>query len=123
MMATMAEELTDEQVDALTNQLRVHKDALVTMLEQSRDGARPVDLDQPIGRLSRMDAIQQQHMLTANRRNSERRLRLIRSALDAASRGEYGMCAECEEPIGFRRLQAKPESRLCLDCQRAAEKR
>ena len=117
----MADELTDEQVQQLVSDLRALQLELGAALEQSREGVKPVELDQPIGRLSRMDAIQQQNMLAATRRNTELRVRKIRAALAAAERGEYGNCVECEEPIGFRRLRARPESRLCLHCQRALE--
>lgn len=119
----MADELTEQQVQQMVSELRALQVDLTTMLERSKEGSRPVQLDQPIGRLSRMDAIQQQKMLAANRRSTEVRLRQVKAALAAAERGEYGECVECEEPIGYRRLCARPESRLCLDCQRAAERR
>lgn len=121
-MAPMAEELSEREVQQLVSDLRALEIELTTMLERSKEGAKPVELDQPIGRLSRMDAIQQQKMLAANRRSTELRMRKVRASLAAAERGEYGMCLECEEPIGYRRLRAKPESRLCLGCQRASER-
>jgi DnaK suppressor protein len=35
----------------------------------------------------------------------------------------YGLCEECGNEIGFSRLQARPEARLCITCQTRAEKR
>ena len=118
----MAEELTSEQQRQLQADLVALQASLVQMLEQSSDGDQPVDLEQPIGRLSRMDAIQQQKMRAANRRSSALRLQKVRAALALIERGEYGDCAECEEPIGFPRLRAQPESRLCLSCRRLSER-
>ncbi len=117
----MSDDLTTEQVGELRDDLHALKRSLDEMLDISRDGVRPVELDQPIGRISRIDAIQQQKMLTANRNNSKRRLRLVHAALASLERDEYRLCVECEEPINYRRLKAKPESRFCLDCQRAQE--
>ncbi|MCK5912686.1 MAG: TraR/DksA C4-type zinc finger protein, partial [Desulfuromusa sp.] len=34
----------------------------------------------------------------------------------------YGECRMCEEPIGYPRLQVRPESPFCLECQKQAEK-
>ncbi|HEY0061872.1 MAG TPA: TraR/DksA family transcriptional regulator [Telluria sp.] len=50
-------------------------------------------------------------------------LRTIRHALAKFEDGSYGECEECGNPIGFSRLQARPEARLCITCQTRAEKR
>ncbi|PWF48513.1 TraR/DksA family transcriptional regulator [Massilia glaciei] len=47
----------------------------------------------------------------------------IRRALARFDDGSYGMCDECGQNIGFSRLQARPEARLCIACQTRAEKR
>ncbi len=118
----MAEvELTTEQADSLRRELVSERSHLEAMLKLSKDGARPVGLSEPIGRLTRMDAIQQQQMTKATRAGHERRLRLIESALNAYDAGDYGLCRECEEPVGYRRLQARPEAPFCLECQSQRE--
>jgi DnaK suppressor protein len=50
-------------------------------------------------------------------------LRSVRYALAKFDDGTYGECEECGNPIGFSRLQARPEARLCIACQTRAEKR
>ena len=50
-------------------------------------------------------------------------LRMIKHALAKFDDGSYGECEECGNPIGFSRLQARPEARLCIQCQTRAEKR
>jgi DnaK suppressor protein len=122
MVPAMGEELSPEQMRELTNDLRGLEKQLRAAMEMSKDGAKPVDLDEPIGRVSRMDAIQQQSMIASNRAASRARLGRVGEALAAIERGEYGACARCEEPIAFRRLKAKPESRLCVACQGASER-
>ena len=114
-------ELTDEQLRELAAVLEKSRRALEAQLKISKEGAKPVGLDNPIGRLSRMDAIQQQQMTKANRASAERRLRQVTASLDAIARGEYGYCRSCEEPVGYRRLKARPETPFCLDCQDARE--
>jgi DnaK suppressor protein len=118
------EELTSAQVETLREQLEKLKLDLDAQLLSSADAAKPVKLDQSaVGRLSRMDAMQGQAMAQATRRGMELRLAQCNSALQAALHGEYGFCRRCEEPIGFKRLSARPEAPFCLECQSATERR
>jgi DnaK suppressor protein len=50
-------------------------------------------------------------------------VQVLRRALAKFDDGSYGECEECGSPIGFSRLQARPEARLCISCQTRAEKR
>jgi DnaK suppressor protein len=44
-------------------------------------------------------------------------LREISDALHRLDQETYGICAECEEPISARRLDAVPWARYCVTCQ------
>jgi DnaK suppressor protein len=114
-------ELSSAQVEQLHHNLVALEKQLRAALEGSTEGAKPVDLDQPIGRLSRMDAIQQKEMACASRATQLARLRQVAGAMARIRGGDYGLCAGCEEPIGFKRLSARPEAPLCLRCQSARE--
>lgn len=48
---------------------------------------------------------------------------LLRHALAKFDDDGYGLCEECGGDIGFSRLQARPEARLCIACQTRLEKR
>lgn len=113
--------LNDEQKEELRGDLTAAREELARSIESAADGARPVALDQPIGRLSRMDAMQQQSMAKANRLAAKQRLGRVEVALERFGRGDYGVCIECEEPIGYPRLKAKPEAALCIACQNRQE--
>lgn len=116
------EELTHAQVRALQARLVELVTELENALEASASSANPVVLDQSsVGRLSRMDAMQQQAMAKATRDKAQLRLAQCKIALSAFDREEYGLCRKCEEPIGYRRLSAKPEAPFCVECQRDAD--
>jgi DnaK suppressor protein len=117
----MSEPLTDDELRELGERLRTSADEIEAVLASSKDSERPVDLEEPIGRISRMDAIQQQKMATANRRRLEGRLLAIRAAMVRHESGAYGDCALCDDPIGFGRLCARPETPLCMPCQTERE--
>ena len=116
-------ELTKQQLAELHQNLLELRKELQQLLEHSCDGAQPVSLDEPIGRLSRMDAMQQQSMVQANRRTTQTRLTRIEAALRRHTNDEYGLCVGCEEEIGYARLQAQPEAPFCIACQSNKEAR
>lgn len=116
------DELTDDRIEELRTILSELRDELETTLEGAAEGSRPVSLDQPIGRVSRVDALQQQEMAQANRRNVEIRLAQVRQALSALDSGDYGYCRKCEEPIAYERLRSRPEAPFCVQCQRGSER-
>ena len=114
-------ELSEQKKQKLYNELLALRDELQKLLADSSDGAQPVSLDEPIGRLSRMDAMQQQSMVQANRRTAQTRLTRIETALRRCANDDYGLCANCEEEIGYARLKAQPEAPFCIDCQSSKE--
>jgi DnaK suppressor protein len=65
--------------------------------------------------------MQQQSMAKAEVRRAEVSLEQIGSALEFIEEGTYGYCKMCEEPIGFRRLNARPSSPFCIACLQGAE--
>lgn len=115
--------LTVQQKDELHRELLKLREELQKLLEDSSRGAQPVSLDEPIGRLSRMDAMQQQSMVQANRRTAQTRLTRIEAALRRYENNDYGLCVECEEEIGYARLKAQPEALFCINCQGTKEAR
>ena len=117
------DELTAQEIDELTEVLEALEADLSQVLEETVENAQPVELDQPIGRLSRMDAIQQQKMQSASREAQKIQLAQTRRALEAIKNEEYGFCRRCEEPIGVKRLRIKPEAPFCVRCQGAREQR
>ena len=115
-------ELTPEQLEELHQDLLAERLRLLAHLRLSREGSKPVDLGTPIGRLSRMDAIQQQEMTKAGRSTFETKLSQVEASLEMYRKGEYGQCRFCEESIGYRRLKACPEAPFCLRCQDTRER-
>lgn len=87
-------------------------------LLQSNAG-ETVELDQSkIGRLSRMDAMQQQKMAEANLQKAAEKLVRYRNVLQMLEQetDEFGYCVQCDELIPFKRLCLRPESRICVPC-------
>ena len=115
--------LNNSQTSKLRALLVENSDTLKQQLALAKEGAEPVTLDQQsVGRVSRIDAIQQQQMSVASRDQASLMLNQVNAALQRIELNEYGFCIECAEPIGIARLQAQPHTPNCLDCQSALEK-
>jgi len=108
--------LTKQQIDELKTELEDLSKKTVAQIEKLEESSRPVSLDESIGRLSRMDAINQQNMAMAGLESAKQRLTLIEAALVRLADGEYGLCLLCKKPISWERLQAKPEALACIKC-------
>jgi DnaK suppressor protein len=115
--ARLDDELTEGQLAELRALLTATRAELERGRAGSRENAKPVDLDLSIGRLSRMDAMQQQQMAMARKERVETQLAQIRGALSRMDAGTYGECVRCGEPIGHARLRARPEAAVCRECQ------
>lgn len=113
----MSDELNEAQLAELKTLLEKAEQDVAQGLSASSADAKPVDLGLSIGRLSRVDALQQQHMAMARRQRVEVQLQQVRSALSRMKSGTYGACIKCGEPIEFARLKARPETPVCRDCQ------
>ena len=50
------------------------------------------------------------------------RLVEVEAALERLDNGTYGTCEGCGELIAVERLEALPETRMCLDCRRESER-
>ena len=102
--------------------LTARQKQLEELLGNNDASTRPVTLDQQsVGRVSRIDAIQQQQMALANQQQAAELLQRIEFALRRIDDGSYGSCLDCGEDIAEARLQAQPWASLCIDCQSARE--
>ncbi|MCF8477972.1 MAG: TraR/DksA family transcriptional regulator [Pseudolabrys sp.] len=102
------------RLEAMLAELIAERDATV-------EARAAVELDQQsVGRLSRIDAMQQQQMALAAGRQRDTQIARIRNALDRMAKDEFGYCITCGEDIPEPRLAADPAAHLCVACAAAA---
>ncbi|MDD9877541.1 MAG: TraR/DksA family transcriptional regulator [Magnetovibrio sp.] len=90
---------------------------------QSTESERqPVELDQSmVGRLSRMDALQNQAMALEAERRRTVEIQRIDAALQRIEDGEFGYCVSCGEEIEPKRLEHDPTLPACIDCAQQSD--
>ena len=92
-------------------------------LRQAGASAATVVLDQSsVGRVSRMDAMQQQAMAKGMQERLLTRHRKLTAALARVDAGSYGLCCECLARLEDERLEADPAAVFCQDCAEERER-
>ena len=90
---------------------------LEALSEGASESRATVMLDQQaVGRLSRMDAIQNQAMAEATERRRRLDLQRIEMAERRLAAGDYGYCAKCDEELPDGRLAIDPMAERCVAC-------
>lgn len=103
-------------------QLQQRRDELQALSQDSAQSRAAVALDQQsVGRLSRMDALQQQAMAQATESRRREELRRVLVALRRLDEGDYGLCDVCGEDIAPGRLALDPACALCVACAQRQE--
>lgn len=99
-------------LEQIISQLERVKKSIASLQEQTR----PIPLDGAIGRVTRMDAIQQKSMSEANLRTAEEQLHKLEEAMAKVEDPEFGLCTRCHKPIPVERLLALPGIQRCVHC-------
>ncbi len=106
-----------QKIKKFKDLLNEEKDELKILSLKTKDSRAPVILDQQsVGRLSRMDAIQQQNMNLATETNRNNRISQIENTLKRIELGTFGICISCGEEISAKRLLIDPTVLKCIDC-------
>lgn len=116
--------LTPDQLAALRAALEQRHAALLSQ--------RPARPDGEFDRAPAVDEIETSPADSASNRtlnqleaeageHRQAQLAAVRHALARFDGGDYGACENCGEPVGYSRLQARPEARLCIACQTRLE--
>ncbi len=114
--------LTAEQTNALRERLKADLSRLADHAHSALDFTMDRDRDRT-GRDSMDEATEEETYSTQLRLHDRETFLLekIREAMRRLDAGEIDECEECSEPIGFKRLLARPVTTLCFECKTARE--
>ncbi len=77
---------------------------------------QPISPENAIGRISRMDAINNKSVAEAALRTKKKKLASLKNALTKIDLPGFGTCERCKNPIQIARVIYMPESGLCVRC-------
>lgn len=114
--------LTPQQTEELRERLQTDLNRLGNHAQSALEFTMDRDRDR-IGRDS-MDESTEEEIYSTQLRLHDREAFLVAKIREAIQRLEAGTldeCEECSEPIGFKRLMARPVTTLCFECKSARE--
>ncbi|MBW6498123.1 MAG: TraR/DksA C4-type zinc finger protein [Bacteroidales bacterium] len=86
------------------------------LIKELEDLTRPIAPDVAIGRVSRMDAINNKSVNEAALRQARDKLQGLQHALDNIDNPSFGVCSRCGTEIPLGRILVMPESPKCIRC-------
>jgi DnaK suppressor protein len=109
-----------------TAELRQRLEAELGRLAENAQSAIGFTMDRDRDRVGRdsMDESTEEELYSTQLRLHDRETFLIGKIQEAIKRietGDIDECEECSEPIGFKRLMARPVTTLCFECKTARE--
>ena len=108
------------------NDIRAKIEADLVLLEKQIETleakTKPITPDCSLGRLTRLEAMGEQHVNHKILDESKLRLTRLQNALLRIDKPMFGICIECEEEIGIGRMMARPESVRCVACANSANR-
>ena len=87
-----------------------------TLISTYTEMNKPVAPDVAIGRISRMDAINNKSITEASLRQAKSKLKGLEQVLTKLGTKDFGNCLKCKQAIPPGRILIRPESQYCVNC-------
>jgi DnaK suppressor protein len=85
-------------------------------ISEYKELTKPVEPENAIGRISRMDAINNKSVIEAALRKSKEKLEKLKIALSKINDDDFGLCMRCHKPIPLGRILIMPQAQNCVAC-------
>jgi DnaK suppressor protein len=86
------------------------------LIKEYQEMTKPIAPDVAIGRISRMDAINNKSVTEAALRQAEEKLRNLQRVSSKINDKDFEICLKCHKPIPSGRILIRPESLYCVNC-------
>ncbi len=98
--------------------LKIHQEIEKVQLKITdlEELTKPIAPDCAIGRISRMDAINNKSINENALRKAKNKLKAMQIALQNVDDKDFGRCAKCNSQIPLMRILLMPHSRFCVHC-------
>ncbi len=108
--------MTNQEKQELKTAIENKKTELLKMISDLKEETKPQGLDSSIGRISRMDYINNKSVNEASLRKAENDLKSIDRWLSIYHSDKFGKCTYCGNEINPKRLIYMPASTRCIHC-------
>tara|TARA_Y100001978_G_C23682451_1_gene429838 strand:- start:177 stop:506 length:330 start_codon:yes stop_codon:yes gene_type:complete len=91
-------------------------DETLISINEYKELTKPIKPENSIGRVSRMDAINNKSVMEESLRKLEAKYEKLKFIKTQTQNEDFGMCLKCKNQIPLGRIMIIPESRFCVKC-------
>jgi|TARA_B100000768_G_scaffold165087_1_gene167434 DnaK suppressor protein len=99
-------------IKKLNNEIKITKNKIAEYTEI----CKPIAPENSIGRISRMDAINNKSVVEAVLREAKNKMNQLKIMQNKIKSTDFGSCIKCKKHIPFERLMIRPHSTFCVNC-------
>lgn len=114
--------MSKDELEAFRTQLTEKRDEIVRRAQQTLQEDMRLDSDDLPDEMDLASSEYLQAFTFRLRGREKNLLDKIQRALERIDGGTFGICEECDEMISTKRLQARPETTLCIRCKEEQER-
>ncbi len=108
--------MTQKEKNSIKEKIENDLSQLEEQIKILKEKVKPIAPDCSLGRLTRLEAMGEQHVNNKVLDESEIRHIRLKNALLRIGKPLFGICIECEKEIGIGRMSIRPESVRCVEC-------
>tara|TARA_R110002124_G_scaffold44656_3_gene135910 strand:- start:9042 stop:9374 length:333 start_codon:yes stop_codon:yes gene_type:complete len=108
--------MTSQEKEQLISIIRSNIESIKSDIIELEELIKPIPLDASIGRISRMDAINNKTINESSLRQKKKILQRLQKALENSPSMDFGLCTKCRNEIPFGRLEYMPHTTRCVGC-------
>lgn len=108
--------MNKEEREILRKKIQLESDKLKTEISELKELVKPIAPENAIGRISRMDAINNKSVNEAALRKAQIRMNALEDALLNIDQKDFGNCIRCGQIIPMGRMLLRPQSKSCVHC-------
>ena len=108
--------MNKKERESVRNQIEKEIDRTEKDIIEYKEDTKPIAPENAIGRISRMDAINNKSVMEAALRKAEEKLKSLKYLLGKVDDSDFGFCANCKNEIPLPRMLFMPQSAFCVNC-------
>ena len=108
--------MTEEEKGEVKKRILHELEKTRESIEDYKESTKPISPENAIGRISRMDAINNKSVVEAALRKSQEKFNKLKLVLDKVEDPDFGKCIQCGIEIPIGRILLMPQSRKCVRC-------
>ena len=108
--------MNKKDLEAVIKQIESELIKTEEVVSEYKEMTKPIAPENAIGRVSRMDAINNKSVTEAALRKAEEKLKSLKYLIKKIDDPEFGLCDRCKIPIPLPRLLFRPQSLFCVNC-------